>query len=462
MRYFSPRFVVLVFATSCGGARAGAEPIDGGGQDRVVGSDASTDSRADTSVGLDAPAVDSIAPLPDATIANPCTLPGTVQFTTSGVVTVSGGSPSWPSLSFLTLRAGFCAHYFATVGNARQIRFAPGGEAFVASPTQGTTGGGGGGLNAIVVLPDDNLDGVADSTLMFIGGMPATQGLLFANGYFYYQDGTAPGIIRRMPYAPGQRAPSGVGEAVANITVYTSGIHWPKTMDIADDGTIYVGNGGDQGETCDPTHPFHGGILKIDPNNIGGVEVAKGLRNPINIRCVRGHNTCFALELAKDFSAAEGGREKMLPIHAGDDWGFPCCATQNLPYMDAPQGTDCSGVAAESNAFVIGDTPFGVDFEPGYWPAPWTGNAFVVTHGTAGAWTGARMIAIPMDPATGMPKPSSNTGGSDVGMSDFATGWDDGSLAHGRPAAVAFSPDGRLFVANDNSGVIFWIAAMAP
>jgi hypothetical protein len=45
-------------------------------------------------------------------------------------------------------------------------------------------------------------------------------------------------------------------------------------------------------------------------------------------------------------------------------------------------------------------------------------------------------------------------------MTDFATGWDDGSLTHGRPAALAFSPDGRLFVANDNSGVIFWIAAM--
>jgi glucose/arabinose dehydrogenase len=46
------------------------------------------------------------------------------------------------------------------------------------------------------------------------------------------------------------------------------------------------------------------------------------------------------------------------------------------------------------------------------------------------------------------------------GMSDFATGWDDATLSHGRPAAVAFAPDGRLFVANDNNGVIFWIAPM--
>jgi glucose/arabinose dehydrogenase len=494
MRSFLP-FFSLVVAAACSGGRATS--TDGGpdsvAREAAVGQDATADAPGANDVGttspdatapmdgpttpdgalvadttVDAPSMQDVwtppdsGPMPDAAIMNPCQLPGSVQFTSGGAVTVPGGSPTWPSLAFLHLPTGFCAHYFATVGNARQIRFAPGGEAFVASPTQGTTGGGPGGLSAIVVLPDDNLDGVADGTVLFLGGMIATQGILFTGGYLYYQDGTASTVIRRMPYAPGQRAPSGTSEVVANITVYTSGIHWPKTMDVADDGTIYVGNGGDQGEACNPSHPFHGGILKIDPSNPNGTQVAKGLRNPINVRCRRGNNTCFALELARDFSTSMGGREKLLPIHAGDDWGFPCCATQNLPYSDSPAGTDCSGVAAEGNAFLIGDTPFGVDFEPGAWPAPFTGNAFVVTHGTAGGWMGARMVAIPMDASTGLPLPSSNPGGQDMGMVDFGTGWDDGTLLHGRPAAVSFSPDGRLFVTNDYNGVIFWIAPMAP
>ena len=55
--------------------------------------------------------------------------------------------------------------------------------------------------------------------------------------------------------------------------------------------------------------------------------------------------------------------------------------------------------------------------------------------------------------------PSTNTdGGANQGMVDFATGWDDNTRSHGRPAAVAFAPDGRLFVANDYNGIIFWIA----
>jgi len=127
-----------------------------------------------------------------------------------------------------------------------------------------------------------------------------------------------------------------------------------------------------------------------------------------------------------------------------------------------PAGTNCSGVAQDTNGFLIGDTPFGVDFDPGFWPGMWNRRAYVVTHGAAGSWTGARMVAIPMDPATGLPMPSTNTGGTNVGMVDFATGWDDGSMSQGRPAAVVFSPDGRLFVANDNNGVIFWIAPLDP
>ena len=47
-------------------------------------------------------------------------------------------------------------------------------------------------------------------------------------------------------------------------------------------------------------------------------------------------------------------------------------------------------------------------------------------------------------------------------MTDFATGWDDLTLTHGRPAALDFSADGRLFVANDNNGVVVQMPAVAP
>src|SRR5262249_55407429 len=141
-----------------------------------------------------------------------------------------------------------CVHYYGNVGNARQLRFAPGGELFVASPTTGTTGGGLDGKAAIMVLWDDDGDGVAEGNAPFLASLPSTQGLLFAKDqYFYYQARTK---IMRVAYRAGDRVPSGASEVVADITIHSSALHWPKSIDQADDGTIYVGNGGDQNDAC--------------------------------------------------------------------------------------------------------------------------------------------------------------------------------------------------------------------
>jgi len=387
--------------------------------------------------------------------ANFCDLPGSVQFKGGHAVQVAGADGS--RLAFLHLPDGFCAHYFGNVGNARQLRFAPGGELFVASPVTGTTGGGPNGKQSILVLPDDDKDGVADGAQVFLSGLPSTQGLLFANSALYYQDDTK---IMRVAYRAGDRSPTAASELVTTMSGYHSSLHWPKPMDQADDGTIYVGNGGDQGEPCVEPHPFHGGILTLD-GNPGGTEVARGFRNPIAVRCEKGKNLCFAIELARDYSAGLEGREKLMPIHAGDDWGFPCCATKDTPFPDVIPTPDCKGIASENASFVIGDTPFGLDFEPGIWPAPFTGSVFVTLHGVAGGWQGARLVAIAVDPATGLPEPGDDLQGVVNGaLTDFATGWDDQTRSHGRPAAVTFSVDGRLFLSNDNNGDIIWIAPL--
>jgi hypothetical protein len=82
-------------------------------------------------------------------------------------------------------------------------------------------------------------------------------------------------------------------------------------------------------------------------------------------------------------------------------------------------------------------------------------------HGTAGPWLGARLVSVAVDADTGDLLPSTtlgSVGAASGGMRNFATGWDDTTLMHGRPAAVTFAEDGRLFLANDNTGDIIWIA----
>ncbi len=363
-----------------------------------------------------------------------------------------------PDLSFVSLPDGFCVHYFATVPTARAIRFAPGGELFVASPSQPTAGGALPGMGAIFVVPDDNGDGYGDTAITFQDNLPATQGMLFVTGAFYYQDHTS---IMAVPYVSGERVNTQIPTQMVDINVYISAGHWPKTLDAADDGTIYVTNGSDQTENCVSPHVFQGGVLAIDgsPN---GKEIAQGFRNPIYVRCQRGHDNCFVDELSLDGSGGAGGREKMVLFGPGQDWGFPCCASQNVPFPGIMPVPDCSGVQADMDSFKVSNTPFGLDFETGVWPAPFTNNAFIAMHGAFSSWAGERIVAIQTDPTTGKPLAASNVSGTDTGgMSDFLTGYDDTTRSHGRPTDITFAKDGRMFIADDVNGVIVWVSPVS-
>lgn len=389
-----------------------------------------------------------------------CSLPGSVVFGAGGRTIVPGANPSTPSLSWLSLPAGFCAHYFAKLGNTRQLRFAPDGHLFAASPTQSAMGGAShAGIASIVVLPDDDHDGVADRNVTYLGQLPSTQGLLFTGGFLYFQDDVA---IKRVPFASGDLSPSGPVQIVTTITQPQDVHHWPKVMDVARDGTIFVTNGGSQDDVCLSTDPTRGCILSMTGPTT--TVVAKGFRNPIALRCEPDHDVCLAAELGLDFSANRYGREKIVPVRPGDDWGYPCCATRDTPYTgvvyaDTQATPSCTGVAQENVAFVIGHTRFGLDFERNKWPAPWGGRVFVTLHGDFENWAGARIVGVSLDPATGLPLAATDLdGGDSANMSDFATGWDDGRMDHGRPAAITFAPDGRMFVGDDQAGAVIWIA----
>ncbi|HEX8796849.1 MAG TPA: hypothetical protein VF765_38120 [Polyangiaceae bacterium] len=451
-RLFSLFLLASPLVAGCSTGSVAEGPRDGG----------PTDATTDTSVHDSSRPGDHVLP-PDLDAMPPpgafCALPGSVVFTEQGPEIVPGSDASAPSLDWLNLPVGFCAHVFATVPNARQMRFAPDGHLFVASPTTGTTGGGGGGLASIVALPDDDADGVADRSVTFLNQLASTQGLLFNGGYFYFQDGTT---IRRVAFKNGDLQPSAAVETVATITAPQSSIHWPKMLDVAQDGTIYVTNGGDQSDRCISTRPVLGSIFSLGSGGATNL-VSRGYRNPIAMRCETDHNVCLAVELVLDYSSQAGGREKVVPVRPGDDWGYPCCATQGVPYANVTYGDtggtpDCSGVVPEPISFLVGHTPFGLAFETGRWPAPWTGRVFVTLHGEYVSWAGARVVGVPLD-GSGLPAQATDTdGGNSSSMIDFATGWDDGHNDHGRPAPVEFAPDGRMFLGDDNRGLIMWIA----
>jgi hypothetical protein len=56
---------------------------------------------------------------------------------------------------------------------------------------------------------------------------------------------------------------------------------------------------------------------------------------------------------------------------------------------------------------------------------------------------------------------SESKSGAGAAFAPFAgvpNGWDDKRNDHGRPTTLSFAPDGRLFIGDDTTGDIIWIA----
>ena len=345
---------------------------------------------------------------------------------------------------------GFCVRRFTNMGAPRVLAFSPNGDLFVAAPSLRTPGLAPPGAGQIAVLTDDNRDGVAEVS-EFAGGLPDVHGLLFTDGWLYYTRSTG---VFRTPYASGQRRiGSTPPEQVASLVGLSPAARWTHTLARAADGTIYVSQGQYQSYTC-PGTPRAGAVFRLVPGSLEPAVVVSGLRNPMYLRCDPTGAECYAAELSDDSwdpSTGTMGREKLIRLGAGaGNYGYPCCAGRNA--MAPPgraNGANCASVAEELTSWPLADTPFGIDFERGRWPAPWRNGFFVGLHGAFETWQDTKVIWCPLD-AQGRPNGQ---------WQDFVTGWGRRSEGIvGRIADVTFAPDGRLFFTDDQGGGVYWVA----
>lgn len=277
----------------------------------------------------------------------------------------------------------------------------------------------------------------------------SVHGLLFDSGYLYW---TFQNSVNRVAFARGDRAisPTATVELVADIT---GSERWTHTLAAGPDGSLYVSMGIYGSFQCPYPSPERGAILRIrrTPTDttppLNGTIVAQGFRNPMYIRCHAWG--CYAAELTDD-GWTSPGREKIVKFESGQDYGYPCCYDRGLPSPANGGRVACTNVVASMIGFPVGYTPFGHDFAPSTWPAPYANGLFVGLHGQVGSWTSTGINWAASDATT-----HAFMGES---AATFMTGWGRGTPNEGRVADIAFAPDGRLFFTDDQQGQVFWIA----
>jgi glucose/arabinose dehydrogenase len=343
-----------------------------------------------------------------------------------------------------TVPGGFCLRRFAGVLTPRTLSFAPNGDLFVGSPKTGTPGSAPPGLGAVLVLHDDDKDGVAEMS-KFLEGVDDVHGVALGDGFLYF---TTQANVWRTPYTVGQRRETGPREHMGLPAAFGTGGRWTHGLARSPAGVLYASRG--QYQMCGGNSG--GEISRVSMGT--SLKVATGFRNPMYLRCHYKDEVCAAMELGEDAPPSTGTREKLINIRADTHYGYPYCHAPNISHQmcaNEPMRS-CAQVTSEERSFVINETPFGFDWEQDKWPEPYRGALFVALHGsfyTSPAWQGARIVVARTDPQTRMPIES---------WQHFVGGFGPQGSLLDRPADVAFAPDGRMFFADDQGGGVYWVA----
>lgn len=335
---------------------------------------------------------------------------------------------------------GFCLRRFARVRMPSVLAFAPNGDVFVSSPGLPLPEGTGPGLGAILALPDDDRDGVADAVTPFVERVDSVWGLAFDGTSLLYalEDG-----VRRAPYALGDRRARAPAAAHPRVADLRGSVRWTHDLARADDGSVYVSDGAYASPGECPARPARtGAVLRLDARSPTGVTpVAGGLHDPRHLRCVAGAG-CFAMAVAVD--ALARAPERLVAVREGDDYGAPCCEDRGV----GSPGAACAAVPDAVLRLPHASFAFGFDRAPASWPAPYGGAWFVAQYGDVGSWEGMGLVwsppAAPVAPARALDR--------------FVRRWGRGTPVPGRTADARFAPDGRLFFTDDEDGAVYWVA----
>ncbi len=382
----------------------------------------------------------------------------------------------------LTLPGSFSSVKVITdLGRARHLVVAANGDIFVRLDKLKDGKG-------IYRLRDTNGDGKADNVTGF-SKMTGT-GIKIKNGYLYASTNTE--VYRyKIDEKTGMVDSTSAQKIVTGLWDHHQ--HEAKAFTLDNDGNLYVNIGapsnccqvqdrtkGSPGQDPCPILDSAGGIWqfkadKLNQSYAQGVRYATGLRNVVGLDWNTEVNDLYVMQHGRDMlfqfnpelydqkAGAENPAEEMFRIKKGADCGWPYCYYDNDKkgkLLNPEYGGDrsktgrCDMKTKSIVQFPGHLAPNDLLFYTGSkFPAKYKNGAFVAFHGS---WNrspepqaGYFVVFVPFK--DGMPTDKWEV---------FAEGFAGANInrATYRPCGLAQSPDGSLYVADDNNGTIWKIS----
>lgn len=370
----------------------------------------------------------------------------------------------------LTVPPGFAIRYFATNVGAkpRLMTIGPDGALYVALYNG----------QAVVRLPDDNHDGLADGKQTVLSGLNGPHNVEWFDGWMYVAENDR---ISRHKDLNGDGVYETHETVVPNLP---TGGHSTRTVHFGPDGKMYVAVGSSC-NACVETDPRRAAILRFNPD--GSIPADNPFHNDADVN--KRPLWAWGLRNSVDFTWTPGGtlwadhngsdnlgdnlppEEIVIPVQ-GNKWhGWPYCYTATLgvnvsleipvPGMTPPVGVNCNDAVAARFTDLAHSAPLGMQLgAPAAFPAEYQDDLFVAFHGS---WNTSLANARDCKVQRILIQNGQPTGSQSF-VNGFRTpGTTCGSASSfGRPADVVVNSAGEMFISDDVSKAIYRVIYIGP
>lgn len=235
------------------------------------------------------------------------------------------------------------------------------------------------------------------------------------------------------------------------------GQHDNRMIAFGPDGMLYISVGSDCND-CQETNPEHATILRARPDGSSRKVFARGLRNTIGFDWEPATKSLWGCDNGTDWRGDSIPPEELNKIVEHGNYGWPQVFGKQQPdeTREDPVGTTKAAYAKTTVPAVLTfpahSAPIDFKFmaKAASFPSDYKDDALVCWHGS---WNkknpdGFKVQRLKFE------------NGNPVGAEDFFAGFlsKDGKTRFGRPAGLAISEKGVVYISDDANGVIYSVS----
>jgi glucose/arabinose dehydrogenase len=320
------------------------------------------------------------------------------------------------------------------LGKPRMLYHTPEGNMYI---TRRDTGD-------VLLLKDTNGDGTFDDIKTVVAEFKGVHGITMKDGFLYLCNNNE---LRR--YKANSDGTLGAKEMLFK-DMPSAGQHPNRTMDFGPDGKLYISIG-TLCNDCKESDREAASIVQVDPVTWKRTIFASGLRNTIGFDWHPQTNEFWGMDNGGDAKGDDWPPEELNNIKQDKNYGYPFAyAKREVDETREDPAGDSKEKWAENTEpsimeFQAHMAPIGFQFFPA--GSPNSGDAIVNWHGS---WNRSKPVGFKVQLVKFV-------NGKPAGAEDFLTGFLKGKTRFGRPAGVAITASGTVFISDDANGVLYSI-----